>query len=494
MKKLATILLLLLFYSQSREVTARSLENDFANLQINVSLLSQNYSSLSAIDSVIDTIKTDSLIFEFTSDGIIKKRKKKTFLITEIEDGRQSAYLEPFSMIDFNRVDGFFLGLGSSNMLDLGKHDEIGVNGGFGYGFANERWQYFLGGEYRLPLGVSTVNVNPRGDTTFVLPHTVALGAEFHNVTSADDKWRVSRAENMLTAFWAREDFRDYYKIAGWSGYLAYRPVRNTEVRVEYRSDNYENRYQNVFYGRFGGNKRLPPNPRVQEGHMNSVVATYQAETAKTEIQELANIFGDSIRIEVLRGRSSLVQAEFAKMPSSDFSFNRYVVDLRRFHPFGGIALDSRLRYEGTFGTVPYQKAQFLGGPGSLPAYKNKTVAPSVTYGALTPNEVTVWPDKMLLLNTELRIHLAMLSTVFGSENLKEASEVQLVINNDFGWIATTDPGTGEIPEAQKFSLDHLKYNFGFGIGGVSGLQIGVSWRTDISAPARFIFRLERAF
>jgi len=88
---------------------------------------------------------------------------------------------------------------------------------------------------------------------------TLAIGAELHNITSTDDAWRADRLENALDAFFAREDFRDYYKLAGWDAYVAFRPMRNTELRLDWRSDHYQSLDQTVFYGRFGGNKVLPP-------------------------------------------------------------------------------------------------------------------------------------------------------------------------------------------------------------------------------------------
>lgn len=441
----------------------------------------------------------DSVVFEFTSKGFHRKKRTHTFLITDLEDGRQEGYIEPFSMIDFNRTDGFFLGLGSSTMTDFGKYDELGVKGGVGYGFENKAWQYFFGAEYRLPLEriqtkwmEDTVgNTDSVARKIFSLPHTLAIGGEIHNQTSTDDAWRVSRMENAADAFFAREDFHDYYKIAGYNAYIAYRPHRNVEAKVEWRNDHYESRNQEVFYGRFGGNKRLPVNPPVQEGQMRSIVATLHEELAKEHHRVIANLLGDSVKIEELRGPSTLLQGEFGKLSGSDFSFNRYTADVRYFWPVaGGLAFDNRIRYQATFGDVPYQKAEFLGGPSTLPAYKNKTVGDVQAFVSdpLSEALTIAYPNRMLLWNSEVRIHLALLSSYFSSQDM------QFVINNDFGWIATADPATGETADVNKFSLDHLKYNVGFGLGWVSGIQLGVSWRTDVKSNARFTFRLQRPF
>lgn len=440
------------------------------------------------MDSLVKQDSTqDSIRFDLSTDDIWGRRsrrevKRRTFLITEMESPRQTAYRESFTLIDFNRVDGFFLGLGSSNMADLGPHDEIGINGGVGYSFADSRWQYFAGTEYRVPLqrmpSLST-------DTTisgrlFHVPMTLAVGAEVHNQTVTEDHWRARRLENMIYSFFAREDFRDYYKQAGWSGYIAFRPQRNRELRIEWRSDKHEHRDQQVFYGRWGGNKRLPKNPhenpffdKMTEGKINSLTVTYQAEGAEKRMRRSTNLLGDSIDIDELRGFSSLFQIELGHMPGTDHGFNRYLLDLRSFRPIiPGLAWDTRLRYEAGTGDVPYQKLQALGGPGSLPAMRYKELL----------------GNRLILLNTELRAHLALFSSYF------EATDLQVALLNDFGYVGGALPNEGIFEGFSGLETSTIAYNVGVALGHIAGLQIGAYWRTDRKDDAKFFFRLERPF
>ncbi len=421
-------------------------------------------------DASIDSGK-DSTVFELSTKGIKRKHRKHVFMVTELEEGRQYSHLEPFSMIDFNRVDGLFLGLGSSGMYDFGPHDEFGINAGGGYGFADKRWQDFAGGEFRIPLSERKEMTDTVFEHVFVVPMTLAIGAEFHNITSTDDSWRADRLENAAYAFFAREDFRDYYKLAGYSGYIAFRPNRNQEVKVEWRGDNYDSRAQEVFHGRWGGNKVLPPNPAVSVGHMNSVVLTFQEEHARPHGSRSMNVFGDSVSFEQVIGESSIAQVELGHMPGVDFGFNRYLIDARNFAPIMHyLAFDSRIRFEATTGDVTYQKAEFLGGPGTLPGLYNKSLA----------------GNRLLLINTELRFNLAELSKVFGPD-------FQLVFNNDFGYVGIT-PESSILKGFEGLHFGTLVYNVGGGIGFASGLQLGASWRTDIKDTPRVVFRLERPF
>ncbi|MFI5202814.1 MAG: hypothetical protein ACHQNE_10550, partial [Candidatus Kapaibacterium sp.] len=98
--------------------------------------------------------------------------------------------------------------------------------------------------------------------------------------------------------------------------------------------------------------------------------------------------------------------------------------------------------------------------------------------------------NRMLLLNTEVRLNLAMLSAFFHSPDLN------LVIYNDFAKMGLAGEGEGEgIIQGWQFSgVSSILYNVGVGLGWTNGIQVGASWRTDIKADPRVIFRLQRPF
>ncbi|GEM_PF-1402901 len=414
----------------------------------------------------------DTFDFNFT-DGITH-RHRRVLGISVIERGRQVPYRENFSMIDFNRTTGFFLGLGTPGLTSIGRHDELGISGGAGYGFASKRWEYLLGGEVRLPLAdVRHIEADTVVKHHLYSPPTLALGAEIHNVTSTDDAWRAGRLENAAFAFFAREDFRDYYKLAGWNGYLAFRPMHNSELRIEWRSDHYESLPQNVFYGRWGGDKVLPPNPPVAEGEMHSLVFSARREAVHTRYITTTNLFGDSVDVEQLAGRSSLLQVELGHMPGSDFGFNRYLLDTREFRPiFHGLSIDSRFRFQATTGDTIFQKMEFLGGPSSLSALYRKSIM----------------GNRMLLLNTEVRLNLSILSAFFHS------SDFNLVIYNDFAKMGMAADGESIFQGFQFSGASSILYNVGIGLGWTNGIQIGATWPTNWKDDPRWIFRLQRPF
>lgn len=415
----------------------------------------------------------DTTIFEISNR--IKKwlgQKDFSFIIPEAPSEHFVSYIEPFSILDFNRVNGFFLGIGRTRYYNYGRYDEFGVKGGIGYGFRDKKGQNFIGAEYRIPLeSVQTGNDEPVHRMFRATP-TIALGAEYHNITATEDHWRTERIENATYAFFAREDFRDYFKMKGWAAHLAYRPRRVMEARVEFRSDEYFSKPQLVYYGRWGGNKVLPVNPPVTEGRLNSFVGTFHYEDAFQEGAATKDVFGDNVTIDIRKGRAYMFQVEFGNQTQIDSSFIRYILDVRNFTPIiEGLNFDTRLRYEASSGTVPIQKLQYFGGPSTLPAYKNKVFA----------------GNRMVLLNTELRLNLALLSSIFGAE------DAQLLLKNDFGYMTTAtedNPFSG----LGDFEFGRVIYNIGIGLGSTEGGELGVSWRTDISESPRFFIRWNRPF
>jgi hypothetical protein len=424
----------------------------------------------------------DSLIYELRIGNMFHKYRKghHSFLITSDPFERFHPYGETLPWIDFNRVNGFYLGIATPFYANFGRHEELGIKGGIGYGFEEKKGQSFLGGEYRIPLA-------PIGDTTTAVEKwhwvpTIAVGAEYHDKTTTEDSWRAGRGENAFYAFFAREDFRDYYKVDGWNAHLALRPDQHSELSLEYRSDINYNEPQRVFYGRWGGDKTLPDNPAVTTGRINTWVVTLGEENVTAETKRVDNIFGDQVVMEYLTGRAYLLQAEFgsredtsATIPYYDGgkTFAKLMFDARNFNPVTrGINIDTRLRIETETGNTPVQELSYLGGPSTLPAFKNKIFA----------------GNRMILLNTEFRLALEELSSFF------DASNGEILILNDFGYIGLANPGDGPFGGFNGFQLSKMIYNVGVGLGHSSGIQLGVDWRTDIKETGRFFFRFQRSF
>jgi hemolysin activation/secretion protein len=206
---------------------------------------------------------------------------------------------------------------------------------------------------------------------------------------------------------------------------------------------------------------------------MHSLVITSQHEKVHTRYYETTSMFGDSVSIEQLAGTSGLAQVELGHMPATDFGFNRFLLDLRRFQPIlKGLSFDSRFRFEATTGDPIFQKLEFLGGPGSLPALYRKSLI----------------GNRMLLLNTEIRLSLGILTSAL------RAPDFDLVIYNDFGKIGMAANGESILQGYGFSGASSILYNVGIGLGWTNGIQVGVTWPTNVKDDPRLIFRLQRPF
>src|SRR6266511_614151 len=105
--------------------------------------------SLAVLDSLLD-----SVAYSFDIHGLSHRRwdRPHVFVLNQIERTKQVPYREELPIIDFNRVNGLYLGLSSGGLSDFGPHDEVGVDLGGGYRFESKRWEGLLGLEYRLPI------------------------------------------------------------------------------------------------------------------------------------------------------------------------------------------------------------------------------------------------------------------------------------------------------------------------------------------------------
>ncbi len=179
-------------------------------------------------------------------------------------------------------------------------------------------------------------------------------------------------------------------------------------------------------------------------------------------------------------GWDAHASAEFAGYGlGGDFSFNRYLVDVRRYQPLGDFTkLSARVRFGSSRGAVPYQKAFEFGGIGSVNAFP---------YKFFTGN-------RMALANLEYMIH--------GSE-LDEADFWPVQILSPFSLILFLDAGwAGVVPADESFnggfddlSWRTLKSDWGVGIGTRDGTaRIGWAWRTDVRSAPVFFFRISRPF
>ncbi|MFI5251835.1 MAG: BamA/TamA family outer membrane protein [Bacteroidota bacterium] len=352
----------------------------------------------------------------------------------------------------YNRVEGVFLGLNSPKKYHWDSH-HIDLFGSGGYGFANHRWRYNGGIAEQFGTG----------------EHMFEFGVEGHSLTDTEDKWIVSQMENNFSSIVARDDYRDYFGRDGfsvWTGFYREPSSWGYQLEAAYQIDRYESMDRRTNWSLFGGDKLFHDNPPIDEGHMRSILATFEIQQLQTH-----KIFST--------GWSAALSAEHAGTElSSDFDFNRYQIDLRRYQPFSRYDnLNLRLRAGASNGGVPLQKLFYVGGISTLPAFGYKDFS----------------GNRLLLANAEYLVN----GNLFDDDDLFPSwlfRNVNLILFMDAGYVASS-PENSIIRGFENLNHSTVKSDYGFGFGTRDAkFRIGFAWRTDLAEPVHVFIRLDRPF
>ena len=355
----------------------------------------------------------------------------------------------------YNRVEGLFLGAGSEKRYYWEAQRSYSLYGSAGYGFKSHSW--------RGNLGLSRQFVVDDGQL-------VEVEVEGHRLTDTKDDWLIGLQENTAAALLIHEDYRDYFRRDGFGvniGYATQQDYFTAQVKAGYLADDYRSMENQTEWSMFGGNKRFRPNPAIDDGTLHSIAASAGLSTV-------------SSTIDGPEGWSALATAEFAdKSLGGAFSFNRYVLDVRRYQPLGAYDnLNVRIRVGSSEGALPLQKTFEIGGLGTVQGYPFK--------GEMG--------NRMLLMNTELIVNGDFLGDLsFWPSWLMRG--INLLVLSDAGLVRTADNGGILTSGFNGIGFSDFRHDVGAGVATRSGsFRMAFVWRTDRSEPARFVFRFARPF
>ncbi len=359
----------------------------------------------------------------------------------------------------YNRVEGVYLGLASDKKFYWDGHRIISGYGSLGYGFLTHRWRGQLGLDRQFATGA----------------HLFELGAEGHNLTDTKDDWIITQGENTAAAFFLREDYRDYFQRAGFSGHGAWytkTPELTTMLNAEYRYDEYESLEKRANWSLFKNKDGFRDNPMVNEGTMKSTVITAGISTVEEKKRSSAG-WNTFAQIEIGTLKYDVITGEESALRNSDFT--RAVVDIRRYQPLSRYDnLNMRVRFGSLKGDYIVQKGFEVGGVNTLPAFGfkefagNRMALGNVEYalnGSVFDN-VSFWPGFLTLM-------------VFADAGSAHFADTQAEVTDGF----------------QKFSISTMKSDLGFALGWHDGTaRLGFAWRTDKGAPPMVFIRISRPF
>ncbi|MEX0601938.1 MAG: hypothetical protein WD295_01270, partial [Bacteroidota bacterium] len=129
-------------------------------------------------------------------------------------------------------------------------------------------------------------------------------------------------------------------------------------------------------------------------------------------------------------------------------------------------------------GTVPLQRIFDLGGLSTLHARRFKEES----------------GNRMILANVEYIVNGDFLHDLrFWPSGLFRS--INFLVLGDAGWMRTAGTDARWTEGFDGIQLSDFRSDVGFGVASRSGaFRLAFVWRTDISAPAKFIFRFNRPF
>lgn len=284
-------------------------------------------------------------------------------VVSEAGDGELELLSE--ALIDYQRVDGFWLG--TAPRFESNVPYSPSLDGRVGYGFASERWSARLDLEQPLTPGAE-------------LAATLSL----YDTTDFTDQTGVGDLENLVTTLVVREDNRDYHRREGLALGLAWEPHRRVEVRTEVRSEDQSSLSRNT-RGGWGGREMLMANPAIDDGTYRSVFSRVEWGTELRQVWLTWEISSDDLL--------STAQ-DFSQVTAQ----TRHRFRLGRDH-----SLDVRVKGGATLsGELPAQRRYVLGGIGTVRGYTYQSLLiPSGPEAATAEPALLRGGESMLLANAE---------------------------------------------------------------------------------------------
>ena len=340
----------------------------------------------------------------------------------------------------------------------------------------------------------------------------VGVGVRAFDVVTPVEDWGLHNAEIGWSAFVFARDYRDYFLDKGWAGRVFVQPNRPLAVSLEFRHEWQTSVAVKDPWTIFRHADPWRPNPPIDEGHYNSVVAAATFDTRNDADDPTA---GWLVRTTLEHSRSNDVVPHGGipvtvrdSIPTEgSYRFSRLFFDVRRYSrisPSGRVNL--RLVGGGWLGgdALPLQRRLSLGGPDPMPGHPFRS---SACNGAIVDpafaGSLLAACDRVIAFQTEYRGHVKLNWSYNPWRDERRQSDEQhtpfwmegldLVVFADAGqgWLVGTGPGhvpADRIPRFASWLVDA-------GLGADwSGFGIYLAKAVTTGERLRFLFRLDHRF
>lgn len=360
-------------------------------------------------------------------------------------------------ILSYNRVQGVFLGWAIPKKI-TGKYRLLTVHGFGGYGFKEKSWRYELGADRWL---------FNQTDYRF------ELGAKVYDLTDTKDNWLLTSWENSLSSVLLHRDYQDYYRRSGYELHASQNISIYFRGSIAYRNDDYESVLKNTDWAIFS-KRDFRENPMIDSGNMRSLYGELYFDN-RNNLQDPTRGWYAKLGIETSNSKLN-----------SDFSFNQYIFELRRYQPLGRYErLDFRFKTATSVGDVPLQKLYQLGGIGSMRGF---------TYKSIRGSKGAFGGDRMLLANLEYNLD----PRSWGGDFLF-FDELRYILFIDAGQVWNRADVTDDDTWSAGFShlkLNDIHSNIGIAFASQDGqARLSIAKRTDTNKNSVLLtFRLSKPF
>ncbi len=286
-----------------------------------------------------------------------------------------------------------------------------------GYAFGPERWTWDASVE--LPLW-------RRGG--------LGIGAQGYDYAKSHDRWTVPRDENTIAAFFIKEDFHDYVWQRGWRTFLLKEKGAHT-ISAGYREEETSPLASSVDWALLGNEKVFRPNLFADSAMVAGTTKRFEGEI----------VFDTRNRRELpTRGWVARIDGEYAGHElGGDYEYERFTGELSHYMKLArDMQFDFRILGGAIDGEAPLYRRFYLGGVGTMPAYRLK--------------EFT--GNRFFLANLEYRVSLGNGVQIAFFSDIGDAWDQPLRekidFESDMGIGIESDDGFARLNLAHKLSED----------------------------------------
>lgn len=229
-----------------------------------------------------------------------------------------------YSIFHFNRVEGPYLGIGTT-FDRLVPRTELTMRGG--YGFDDKRGQFMVGAKYRLWQR-----------------QKLDVGAQYQqlivNRPVQIDAW-INPTLDVLTA---KRDPFDYYYEKGFRSYFSSKLLNHTKLTVAYKDYRQTSVGVNTEFSVFSPDAVHRPNPQINNGKLRAMSSEFTFDSRKLTNIKGKDRIGPQTQYTFFRMG---MEYSSTKRLRSDFDFQRYYLYLFRRQRTGGLGITSLTLYGG---------------------------------------------------------------------------------------------------------------------------------------------------